>query len=90
MVQYCKNICEHYNKVAKNLQTPKKYCRMCSYNIITNDLRCGCCKSVYRVSRKRWSKKPTGGKIGRPIKIPVMIQCLTLTTNIYPIKLDKI
>lgn len=74
MTNECKNKCEHYLKVAKNLQTPKKYCKLCSYNIITDDLRCGCCKTIYRVNRSRWTKTATGGKIGRPKKIPVKVK----------------
>lgn len=40
----------HYSKFA--LKNGGKRCQRCSYNIVTNDLRCKCCKGLFKVKTR--------------------------------------
>lgn len=67
----CSGLCTRFDTVPRNYPKPKKLCRTCDYEVVTNNIRCDCCKNKYRVNRTRHTKKPTGNPIGRPKKIEV-------------------
>lgn len=58
----CLGHCNFFKKVLSNIQESKKYCTTCAYYTQTDNVRCECCKYVYRNHKYI----PTGKKIGRP------------------------
>lgn len=54
MGSQCHNICGQLDQVPMNYPAPKKYCTACTYNRVTNELYCPCCRNVYRVNRGRY------------------------------------
>lgn len=52
MVNTCKGKCTRIEGAKIGSRGPRdnqKRCRLCSYRIKTDELRCPCCKSIYRI-----------------------------------------
>ena len=73
----CKGHCKFFKKVPSNYPKPKKYCTSCEYFVVTDIIRCECCRNVYRLKRKY---KAIGSMkmIGRPKEKP-------LKTRVHPL-----
>ena len=55
----CKDICNCFEKEhIKGYDKGQRYCKMCSYYMVTEKLFCQCCNKMYRRS-KRYNKSIT-------------------------------
>ena len=59
MVNFCKGTCvriEGAKISSRGTREGQKRCKLCEYRIKTDELRCPCCRSIYRINVRRTNK----------------------------------